>query len=43
MLKLRVMTLILGGGGEELSGAPEKTSGKSQGLATLIRGYQLGL
>lgn len=37
MLKLRVMTLNLGGGVKNFAGTPEKATGKSQALATLVQ------
>ena len=36
MLKLRVMTLNLGGGVKNFTGTPERTTGKTQALAQLI-------
>ena len=36
MLKLRVMTLNLGGGVKNFTGSPEKSTGKAQALAQLV-------
>ena len=36
MLKLRVMTLNLGGGVKNFTGSPEKSTGKAQALAELV-------